>query len=97
MKAISVAVCWLDRGECNKRNVNTFYSMIQSINSHVRRLIHDKNQCESDFKKSKEIMNTRARAILTQCKYFIIAFSETIFILELGTVKFFVGFDKIRF
>ncbi|XP_065202254.1 ecto-NOX disulfide-thiol exchanger 2 isoform X2 [Planococcus citri] len=66
MKAISVAVCWLDRGECNKRNVNMFYSMIQSINSHVRRLLHDKNQCECDFKKSKDIMKLRAHVILTQ-------------------------------
>ncbi|KAK7580055.1 hypothetical protein V9T40_000684 [Parthenolecanium corni] len=65
-KAISIAVSWLDRGECNKRNVNTFYSMIQSVNTHVRRLVHDKNLCESEFKKAKDLMKSRAQAILAQ-------------------------------
>lgn len=69
LKAISVAVCWLDRGECNKRNVNTFYGMIQSVNSHIRRLSHEKNQCEGEYKKAKDLLKSRAQIILTQCKY----------------------------
>lgn len=43
--------------------------MIQSINSHVRRLIYDKNQCETDFKKAKDLMKNKAQTILSQCKY----------------------------
>lgn len=96
MKAISVAVCWLDRGECNKRNVNMFYSMIQSINSHVRRLIHDKNQCESDFQKSREIMNARAHAILTQCKYSL-GFYHLSPITVIFPIRSFVGYETSLF
>lgn len=68
LKAIAIAVCWLDRGECNKRNVNCFYGMIQSVNSHVRRLLNDKNQCEAEFRKAKDLMKSKAQTILTQCK-----------------------------
>lgn len=34
-KAVQVLITWLERGDCSKKNSNTFYSMIQSTNSHV--------------------------------------------------------------
>lgn len=34
-KAVQVLITWLERGDCTKKNSNTFYSMIQSTNSHV--------------------------------------------------------------
>lgn len=66
-----VVITWLERGDCNKKNVNNFYSMIQSTNSHVRRLMHEKSQYEDELKKAKDIMKVRMQGILLQCKYFI--------------------------
>lgn len=44
--------------------------MIQSTNSHVRRLMHEKSQYEDELKKAKDIMKVRMQGILLQCKYF---------------------------
>ncbi|KAJ8972991.1 hypothetical protein NQ317_019022, partial [Molorchus minor] len=68
--------CWIlsdsnnvaGKGDCNKRNVNNFYSMIQSTNSHVRRLLNEKTQYEEELKKAKELMKGRMQGILLQCK-----------------------------
>lgn len=68
---LQVVITWLERGDCNKKNVNNFYSMIQSTNSHVRRLMHEKSQYEDELKKAKDIMKVRMQGILLQCKYFI--------------------------
>lgn len=65
-KAVQIVVTWLDRGDCNKRNSNNFYSMIQSTNSHVRRLLSEKSQYEEELKKAKEIMKGRMQGILLQ-------------------------------
>lgn len=67
---LQVVITWLERGDCNKKNVNNFYSMIQSTNSHVRRLMHEKSQYEDELKKAKDIMKVRMQGILLQCKYF---------------------------
>ncbi|XP_044269332.1 ecto-NOX disulfide-thiol exchanger 2 [Tribolium madens] len=65
-KAVLVVITWLERGDCNKRNANNFYSMIQSTNSHVRRLLNEKSQYEEELKKAKEIMKGRMQGILLQ-------------------------------
>ncbi|XP_044746718.1 ecto-NOX disulfide-thiol exchanger 2 [Coccinella septempunctata] len=65
-KAVQIVVTWLERGDCNKRNSNNFYSMIQSTNSHVRRLLSEKCQYEDELKKAKEIMKGRMQGILLQ-------------------------------
>ncbi|KAK9881504.1 hypothetical protein WA026_016385 [Henosepilachna vigintioctopunctata] len=65
-KAVQIVVTWLERGDCNKRNSNNFYSMIQSTNSHVRRLLTEKCQYEDELKKAKEIMKGRMQGILLQ-------------------------------
>uniref|UniRef100_A0A1Y1N679 RRM domain-containing protein n=1 Tax=Photinus pyralis TaxID=7054 RepID=A0A1Y1N679_PHOPY len=72
-KAVQILLTWLERGDCSKRNSNTFYSMIQSTNSHVRRLLTEKTQYEDELQKAKEIMKGRMQGILLQCKY--LAFS----------------------
>lgn len=43
--------------------------MIQSTNSHVRRLLSEKAQYEDELQKAKEIMKGRMQGILIQCKY----------------------------
>ncbi|KAJ8959499.1 hypothetical protein NQ318_022196 [Aromia moschata] len=65
-KAVQIVITWLERGDCNKRNANNFYSMIQSTNSHVRRLLNEKTQYEEELKKAKDIMKGRMQGILLQ-------------------------------
>ncbi|XP_018577182.1 ecto-NOX disulfide-thiol exchanger 2 [Anoplophora glabripennis] len=65
-KAVQIVITWLERGDCNKRNANNFYSMIQSTNSHVRRLLSEKTQYEEELKKAKDIMKGRMQGILLQ-------------------------------
>ncbi|XP_033210952.1 ecto-NOX disulfide-thiol exchanger 2 isoform X2 [Belonocnema kinseyi] len=66
MKAVQVVVTWLERGDCTKRNANTFYSMIQSTNSHVRRLLSEKALYEEELQKAKELMKGRMQGVLIQ-------------------------------
>ncbi|KAG8319366.1 Ecto-NOX disulfide-thiol exchanger 2 [Homalodisca vitripennis] len=68
-KAVQVVITWLERGDCNKRNSNTFYSMIQSTNSHVRRLLTEKATYEEELTRAKELMKGRMQGLLIQCKY----------------------------
>ncbi|XP_039284901.1 ecto-NOX disulfide-thiol exchanger 2 [Nilaparvata lugens] len=65
-KAMQVVITWLERGDCNKRNANTFYSMIQTTNSHVRRLLTEKSQFEQELQKAKDLMKGRMHGIIMQ-------------------------------
>ncbi|XP_011689403.1 PREDICTED: ecto-NOX disulfide-thiol exchanger 2 [Wasmannia auropunctata] len=66
MKAVQIVVTWLERGDCIKRNANIFYSMIQSTNSHVRRLLTEKAAYEEELQKAKELMKGRMQGLLIQ-------------------------------
>ncbi|XP_063976097.1 ecto-NOX disulfide-thiol exchanger 2 [Diachasmimorpha longicaudata] len=66
MKAVQIVVTWLERGDCTKRNANTFYSMIQSTNSHVRRLLTERVSYEEDLQRAKELMKGRVQGLLIQ-------------------------------
>ncbi|XP_068979051.1 ecto-NOX disulfide-thiol exchanger 2 isoform X1 [Bombus flavifrons] len=66
IKSFQVVVTWLERGDCTKRNANTFYSMIQSTNSHVRRLLTEKVAYEEELQKAKELMKGRMQGLLIQ-------------------------------
>ncbi|CAB3362096.1 Hypothetical predicted protein [Cloeon dipterum] len=65
-KAVQVVVTWLERGDCCKRNANQFYSMIQSSNSHVRRLLTEKMQYEDELNRAKELTKQRMHGLLMQ-------------------------------
>lgn len=65
-QVIPVAVYWLDKGECTKRNVNIFYTMLQTCTSHIRRLINEKNSCENEFRKAKEKIKTKLHSVSYQ-------------------------------
>lgn len=65
---IQVVITWLERGDCNKKNVNVFYSMIQSTNSHVRRLLNEKTQYDEEIQRAKEEAKQKMQGILSQCK-----------------------------
>lgn len=66
--AAAVLLTWVDRGEVNRRTSNQFYSMIQSANSHVRRLMIEKAQEEEEVERAKEAYKNALLAVLTQCK-----------------------------
>ncbi|XP_070818680.1 ecto-NOX disulfide-thiol exchanger 2-like isoform X2 [Chaetodon trifascialis] len=65
-ESVRVLLTWLERGEVNRRNANNFYSMIQSSNSHIRRLMCEKSQHEKEMEEAKDKFKTAMAAILTQ-------------------------------
>ena len=69
MKGTQVLVTWLDRGDCSRRASNIFYSMIQSVNSHVRRLMNEKAQHDLELEQMKLKFRQRLEGIIRQCKY----------------------------
>lgn len=69
---------WIDRGEVNRRTANHFYSMIQSANSHVRRLMGEKAQHEEEMERAKETFKNALMAILTQCKETLLFQTQTV-------------------
>ena len=76
-EATAVLYTWIDRGEVNRRTANQFYSMIQSANSHVRRLMGEKAQHEEEMERAREAFKNALMAILTQCKHAILLRSPT--------------------
>lgn len=68
-KAAQIFITWLERGDCNKKNSNTFYSMVQSTNSHVRRLLTEKSAHEEELNKAKESHRKHMQSLSTQRKY----------------------------
>lgn len=68
MKSVQTLICWLERGDCNKRNATTFYSLLQTANSHLKRLINDKTEYEEELKKAKELANKRIQGLNLQRK-----------------------------
>lgn len=67
-EAITVLLSWIERGEVNRRSANQFYSMVQSANSHVRRLMNEKATHEQEMEEAKENFKNALTGILTQCK-----------------------------
>ncbi|XP_037036149.1 ecto-NOX disulfide-thiol exchanger 2 isoform X2 [Bradysia coprophila] len=65
-KAVQVLITWLERGDCSKKNSNTFYSMIQSTNSHVRRLQTEKSTYEEELQKAKEHYRKQMHSMTVQ-------------------------------
>lgn len=68
-KACQTLITWLDRGDCNKKNSNTFYSMIQSTNPHIRRLLNEKSTYEEELNKAKESYRKQMQCLSTQRKW----------------------------
>ncbi|XP_071991363.1 ecto-NOX disulfide-thiol exchanger 1 isoform X2 [Engystomops pustulosus] len=75
--AISVLLTWIERGEVNRRTANQFYSMVQSANSHVRRLINEKATHEEKIEQAKEIYKTELLGILTQFEQIVAVFNAS--------------------
>lgn len=67
-KAVQTLITWLERGDCSKKNSNTFYSMIQSTYSHVRRLANEKQSCEDELRKAKDLYKKHMQSMVVQCE-----------------------------
>ncbi len=80
IKGIQVLVAWLERGDCLKRNSTSFYSLIQSTNSHVRRLLNEKSQYEDELQKAKELMRQRITGLLLQCINVFFVFNDNYYV-----------------
>lgn len=68
MKAVQTLITWLERGDCSKKNANIFYSMIQSANSHIRRLLNEKCQYEDELRDAKEKYRKQMSTMIEQCE-----------------------------
>ncbi|XP_072292172.1 ecto-NOX disulfide-thiol exchanger 2-like [Eucyclogobius newberryi] len=73
-EAVRVLLTWLERGEVNRRNANNFYSMIQSSNSHIRRLMTEKAQHEMEMEEAKEKFKSALAGILGQFEQIVSVF-----------------------
>uniref|UniRef100_A0A4W6FLX7 Ecto-NOX disulfide-thiol exchanger 2 n=1 Tax=Lates calcarifer TaxID=8187 RepID=A0A4W6FLX7_LATCA len=73
-EAVRVLLTWLERGEVNRRNANNFYSMIQSSNSHIRRLMSEKSQHEKEMEEAKDKFKTAIATILAQFEQIVSVF-----------------------
>lgn len=69
VKASQILITWLERGDCNRRTSNSFYSMVQSVNSHIRRLMNEKAAHDDEFEIVKQQFRDRLEGVLRQCKY----------------------------
>ncbi|XP_037764105.1 ecto-NOX disulfide-thiol exchanger 2 isoform X8 [Chelonia mydas] len=66
LEAVQTLVTWIERGEVNRRSANNFYSMIQSANSHIRRLMNEKAAHEKEMEEAKEKFKLALSGILVQ-------------------------------
>ncbi|XP_013859167.1 ecto-NOX disulfide-thiol exchanger 2 isoform X1 [Austrofundulus limnaeus] len=73
-EAVRVLLTWLERGEVNRRNANNFYSMIQSSNSHIRRLMSEKSQHEKEMEEAKDKFKTALAGIVGQFEQIVSVF-----------------------
>ncbi|KAJ6663277.1 hypothetical protein lerEdw1_010413 [Lerista edwardsae] len=65
-EAVQTLLTWIERGEVNRRSANNFYSMIQSVNSHIRRLMNEKTAHEKEMEEAKEKFKLALAGILAQ-------------------------------
>ncbi|XP_034614321.1 ecto-NOX disulfide-thiol exchanger 1 isoform X3 [Trachemys scripta elegans] len=76
-EAITVLLTWIERGEVNRRSANQFYSMVQSANSHVRRLMNEKATHEQEMEQAKESFKNALTGILTQFEQIVAVFNAS--------------------
>ncbi|VVD01688.1 unnamed protein product [Leptidea sinapis] len=57
---------WLERGECNKKNANVFYSLIQASNNQIRRLFNEKMQLDEEYQTLKTQIKEKFSHVIHQ-------------------------------
>ncbi|XP_060548106.1 ecto-NOX disulfide-thiol exchanger 2 isoform X2 [Pantherophis guttatus] len=66
LEAVQTLLAWLERGEVNRRTANSFYTMVQSVNSHIRRLMNEKAAHDKEMEEAKEKFKLALSGILAQ-------------------------------
>ncbi|KAI8772345.1 ecto-NOX disulfide-thiol exchanger 2-like [Biomphalaria glabrata] len=66
IKASQVLITWLERGECNRRTATSFYSMVQNVHSHVRRLTNEKTAVQEEYERYQLQVQQRIQCISSQ-------------------------------
>ncbi|XP_029458793.1 ecto-NOX disulfide-thiol exchanger 1 isoform X1 [Rhinatrema bivittatum] len=77
LEAIAVLLIWIERGEVNRRSANQFYSMVQSANGHVRRLMNEKATHEDAMEQAKEEFKNSMMGILSQFEQIMAVFNAS--------------------
>ncbi|KAH9512822.1 Ecto-NOX disulfide-thiol exchanger 1 [Bulinus truncatus] len=65
-KASQVLITWLERGECNRRTATSFYSMVQNVHSHVRRLNNERTTVQEEYERYQLQYQQRIQGIGSQ-------------------------------
>ncbi|GCB74724.1 hypothetical protein scyTo_0003815 [Scyliorhinus torazame] len=76
-EAVQTLYTWLERGEVNRRSANIFYSMIQSANSHIRRLMNEKILHQKEVEEAKEKFKNALSGILVQFEQIVSVFHSS--------------------
>ena len=61
--------------------------MIQSTNSHVRRLLSEKATYEEELQKAKELLKGRMQGLLIQCEFKKINYMHTSTAVSLNSLR----------
>ncbi|XP_047539024.1 ecto-NOX disulfide-thiol exchanger 2-like, partial [Vanessa atalanta] len=64
--AANTLAVWLERGECNKKYANSFYSLIQASNNQIRRLFNEKMQLDDEFLSMKNTIKDKFSHVVMQ-------------------------------
>ncbi|CAH0718978.1 unnamed protein product, partial [Brenthis ino] len=64
--AAPTLAAWLQGGECNKLNANTFYSLIQASNNQVRRLFNEKMNLDEELNNMKTSIKDKFALVVLQ-------------------------------
>ncbi|XP_053554895.1 ecto-NOX disulfide-thiol exchanger 2 [Bombina bombina] len=64
--AVQTLITWMERGEVNRQSANSFYGMIQSMSSSVRRLQNETQEHKRRLEEAKEEFKCGLNTILQQ-------------------------------
>ena len=70
MQACRQLFAWLERGSVDKRSAGLFYSLVQSCNGHVRRLLLEKQQQEHELNQARVSYKQCVQELILQCESF---------------------------
>jgi hypothetical protein len=66
LEAFQTLAQWLERGECSRKNSSTFYNLLSSVHSHVRRLVKEKREHEEIVERQKKEQIERVKLMMSQ-------------------------------
>ena len=67
-KCLDLLAHWLEKGDCNRKTVNDFHTMLSAVNNLTKRLINRRKEHEQQVEKQRQQSAERANEIKKQCK-----------------------------